>query len=850
MLSSLFARRPTTTRAPGSGKEVAASLHGRRFPPPRSFCARGPWLFAHPVSPNPEIDMNRTHIVFGAVLLAGSLAVATASAQFASYGSALAVGDDEVLVGQPLSLGDPGAVFVFRREEDGAWREAARLQGPSPVFGDGFGASLALDGGTLLVSAFGQTPFPGGPPKVVYVFERGDDGAWRQVDRWTPPEGAEGFGAQVALSGDVAMVGAFAEAEGTGAVYVYRRDAAGAWRLQAKLTGSDTTAGDRFGARVALSGDRALVGAPRRDDGMGAVYDFEYDAEAEAWREAGVLAPPTLDDGAHFGAAFMLAGDWALVSAPQLRGGVGAAFAFHFDDEAGEWVDVGTLAPFDARPGMQFGAALAVGVGAVWIGAPGGRETPGSVYVYHLDERGQWRRADKRNARRPDLGDGFGTGLAARGDRVVVGAPGADYGLGRAVLYVRGEAGDWREDAALITESHAPSTIAGGMQSCADGAASGFACDNVDLVSFLSVEDLGGVRGVFVNDLWGWTDPETGKEYALVGRNDGLAFVDLSNPENPVFVGELPRPEGVPASLWRDVKVYKDHAFIVADGAGPHGMQVFDLTRLRDVTDPPVTFTEDAHYDRIHSAHNIVINEDTGFAYAVAASMGGETCGGGLHMIDVRDPEHPTFAGCFSHEGTGNSGTGTTHDAQCVTYHGPDARYRGHEICLGSNETALSIADVTDKQNPKVLAKASYPNVAYAHQGWLTEDHRYFYMNDEGDEMIGAVPGTRTLIWDVSDLEDPQLVGAHVSRNPAIDHNLYVKGDLMYQSNYVSGLRVLDVTDREHPVEVGFFDTVAGPDAAVFNGSWSNYPYFESGLIVVTSMREGLFVVRKRDVDL
>ncbi len=242
-----------------------------------------------------------------------------------------------------------------------------------------------------------------------------------------------------------------------------------------------------------------------------------------------------------------------------------------------------------------------------------------------------------------------------------------------------------------------------------------------------------------------------------------------------------------------------------------------------------------------------MINEETGFAYAVGSSGGGETCGGGLHMIDIREPANPVFAGCFSDPATGLASTGYSHDAQCVVYDGPDEDYVGKEICFGANETALSIADVSDKDNPVAVASATYPNSAYLHQGWVSDDHRYFYMNDELDELAGVVERTRTLVWDIADLDDPILVKEHLGTNAASDHNLYVQGDLMYQSNYASGLRILDISDPENPVEVGYFDTVSvGEDAPGFAGSWSNYPYFESGIIIVTSMREGLFVLKKK----
>ncbi len=379
---------------------------------------------------------------------------------------------------------------------------------------------------------------------------------------------------------------------------------------------------------------------------------------------------------------------------------------------------------------------------------------------------------------------------------------------------------------------------------CSNGMAGDYPCQGIDLVSYLTAEEIGLTQGI-VNDLWGWTDPVTGTEWALVGHQQGTAFVSLGDPERPLFAGILPMTEGARAGPWRDIKVYRDHAFVVADGAGPHGMQVFDLTRLRRVTGFPETFGSDARYDGIHSAHNVVINEETGFAYAVGSNGGGNSCGGGLHMIDIRSPVDPVFAGCFADPATGNSGTGYTHDATCVVYRGPDTEHRGREICFGSNENALSIADVTDKTAPAALAAASYPSSAYTHQGWLDEAHEYLYMNDEFDEAFGMVAGTRTIVWDVRDLDDPIPVADFIGSTQATDHNLYVVGNLMYQSNYRAGLRVVSIAVRESPVEIAFFDHE--PDdsnEAGLNGGWSNYPFFESGIIGATSIGGGIYFVR------
>ena len=121
--------------------------------------------------------------------------------------------------------------------------------------------------------------------------------------------------------------------------------------------------------------------------------------------------------------------------------------------------------------------------------------------------------------------------------------------------------------------------------------------------------------------------------------------------------------------------------------------------------------------------------------------------------------------------------------------------------------------------------------------------------DDEGDELNESfgLTKTRTIVWDVSDLDDPVLVKEHMGETFTSDHNLYVKGDLMYQSNYVSGLRILDVSDPENPKEVAFFDTVSYDESPAHNGSWSNYPFFESGTIVVTSGQEGVFFLKKRE---
>ncbi|MGH3646847.1 MAG: choice-of-anchor B family protein [Micromonosporaceae bacterium] len=384
-----------------------------------------------------------------------------------------------------------------------------------------------------------------------------------------------------------------------------------------------------------------------------------------------------------------------------------------------------------------------------------------------------------------------------------------------------------------------------GYAPCIEGmAADSFPCSGVDMMSHLTLSQLG---LTFANDIWGWTDPKTGREYALLGGIEGTVFVDISDAKRPDVVGILPTHSTAGGDFWRDIKVYANHAYVVSENTD-HGMQVFDLTRLRGVTGDPVTFTEDADYAEFGSAHNLNINEDTGYAYVV----GSNTCAGGLHMVDINTPAAPTSAGCFAADGY-------IHDTQCVIYAGPDAAHQGREICVNSAATfndfspegiinTVTVTDVTDKANPVSLSRLEYPDDGYSHQGWLTPDQKFFLHNDELDEVFHGV-STTTRIFDVRDLDAITLTAATDNGVTSIGHNTYTEGNRAYASNYTSGLRIFNtnkVAAGQLP-EVGYFDLYPENDNASFEGgTWSNYPYYKQKVIAVSSMDRGLFVLKPR----
>lgn len=377
-------------------------------------------------------------------------------------------------------------------------------------------------------------------------------------------------------------------------------------------------------------------------------------------------------------------------------------------------------------------------------------------------------------------------------------------------------------------DSNDADPIAAARVICENGMAGNFPCNDYDLMSQISLSEMSAESG---NDSWGWTDTTTGKEYALMGLDNGTAFIDISDPLNPVYLGKL--PTATVSSTWRDIKVYQDHAFVVSE-AVDHGMQVFDLTRLRNVSSPPQNFSADAIYTGFGNAHNIAINEESGFAYVVGTS----TFNGGAHFVNIQTPTSPVAAGGYQIDDY-------SHDVQVVTYNGPDTDHTGKEILVGSNENEIIVADVSDKANPVNISNTGYSNVVYTHQGWFTEDQRYFLVGDELDEQRFGFD-TRTLVFDFSDLDAPVKLYDYIGPTAAIDHNGYVKGNTFYLANYAAGVRFINVSGIASGLsEIGFFDTYPNNDNAGNDGVWSVYPFFESGNIVISDTDSGFFLVKK-----
>ncbi len=377
--------------------------------------------------------------------------------------------------------------------------------------------------------------------------------------------------------------------------------------------------------------------------------------------------------------------------------------------------------------------------------------------------------------------------------------------------------GDWRKlgdpGARVVGDVlHGPLPARGGE-------AGGFPASNVTLLSWLPLNNFPNDQHSG-NDCWGYVSV-SGREYALFGMQSGFSVLEVTDPTFPRQIGFIPGN----ASLWRDIKVIGDHAYGVSEGG--LGIQVIDLSQV-DVG--IVTHVKNKLQNGHSSTHNIAANPGSGYLYLCGANIGN----GGLVAVSTADPNDPTIVGAWT--------TRYVHDAQIVTYtSGP---YAGREIafcCTGAR--GVDVVDVTDKGGMTRIGGLQYPGTTYCHQAWLSDDRQFLFVNDEMDEG-GAFSVTTTHVLDVSDPARPVEVTTFTSGSQSTDHNLYVAGHLAFEANYMSGLRVFDISDPFAATEIAYLDTAPGKDQPGYHGAWSTYPFFPSGTILISDIERGLFLLR------
>jgi choice-of-anchor B domain-containing protein len=333
------------------------------------------------------------------------------------------------------------------------------------------------------------------------------------------------------------------------------------------------------------------------------------------------------------------------------------------------------------------------------------------------------------------------------------------------------------------------------------------------------------------NSCSGYVAP-SGREYAVMGLDGGTAFVEVTDPGKPVIVEVLPGP----VSLWHDMKVYQNYAYVVSEGGS--GIQVFNMslidsgvvTHVGNFTTGPTCTTT--------ATHTVALDATSGFLYRCGGS--GTPCAGGpagLRIYSLANPASPAFVGEWHNF--------YVHEAQVVTWDIPGP-YNGKQIAFCCTETSsgggtprLTILDVTNKAAITTISTTAYATSAFSHQCWITPNKQYLYLNDELDD--DSFP-SRTRIFNISNLAAPSVVGTFTSGSSSIDHNLYVAGNRIYESNYRSGLRIFDNTNPASPVQIGWFDTWPEDDEPEFNSLWNNYPVLPSGVVIGSDIEKGMFV--------
>jgi choice-of-anchor B domain-containing protein len=408
-----------------------------------------------------------------------------------------------------------------------------------------------------------------------------------------------------------------------------------------------------------------------------------------------------------------------------------------------------------------------------------------------------------------------------------------------------------------MSKSHA-------AEQCVNNTAGAFECANVDLLAHMPLSSFSSTPGE-ANDIWGHVDLNTGYEYAIIGLQNGVSVVNVSDPENPVEVGTI---DGA-SSTWRDIKVYQHfdeslnlwraYAYATIDRSNQF-VSVISLNNL------PETITLAENNFSVNNAHNVYIsNVDHSLNIALAdltpslQLVGSNKSGGAFRSYSLENPE------TISLTSTNSAGDGYTHDGASIVI--KDDRkttecaesernctvfidFQGRTSSNG--EDVIKLWNISDPSNSKLLSTARYNDISvanqYIHSGWATEDNNFFLAHDEFDEGNGGL-NTTIRIFSIEELKNPQQVGTWTGTTNSIDHNGFVRGNRYYMSNYMKGLTVLDISDPSAPLEVGSFDTYTTGNHASYDGAWGVYPFLPSGNILVSDITGGLFILKDNTLD-
>jgi choice-of-anchor B domain-containing protein len=307
----------------------------------------------------------------------------------------------------------------------------------------------------------------------------------------------------------------------------------------------------------------------------------------------------------------------------------------------------------------------------------------------------------------------------------------------------------------------------------------------------------------------------SGNEYALVGTDFGLSIVDVTDPDNPAIRFTVPGA----SSIWREVKTYRDYAYVTTEGGG--GLTVVDLSLLPANVNYYTYNGDGAISNQLETIHALHVDTTKGYLYLYGSNIGS----GNTLFFDLSDPANPTYAGEYVYPGGGS--IAYVHDG----YADNDTLYESH-IYSGF----FTVVDVTDKSNPVLLATQVTPT-EFTHNTWLSVDHKTLFTTDENSgSFLGA--------YDISDLSNITEKSRFQTApgTGAIIHNTQILNDFAVNSWYKEGVVITDVSRPANPIEVGHYDTYPQGSGDGFNGCWGVDPFLPSGTVVASDIDNGLFV--------
>lgn len=459
------------------------------------------------------------------------------------------------------------------------------------------------------------------------------------------------------------------------------------------------------------------------------------------------------------------------------------------------------------------------------------------------------------------------SGFATAGDGVstLTGVPDAYRSLlrGRGFHVIADSKGDADRVAATeqLLKVHRKLQAGIAAEPCTGGMAGALPCENVDLLAHIPFADIS-ARPSRGNDVWGFVDLNSGREYAIASFNIGTAVFDVTDPERPLEVGFV---DGQRAS-WRDVKIYQHfdaatdrwnaYGYVTTDGSSD-GLFVIDLREL------PHRISRLNYPSQFSSAHN-VYTTSTDFSTGLPLTadphliIAGSNLGVGQYRVyDLDTPAAPAFVSgstvpnvlsgndqSYMHDAASLLITDARKDSQCVN------AGTACELLLDFNEEKIEIWDITSITNPVHLnaGRPEYGQRGYVHSGWWSEDRQFLFAHDELDEQRSGL-NTTLRVFSLADLSNPTLVGTWTGPTSAIDHNGYVRGNRYYMSNYSRGLTVLDISNPAAPVSAGRLDTYPVSEQSGFIGAWGAYPFFLSGTIAISDINSGVYLARDRSLD-